>query len=245
MLGNTHNLVANLALTCLSQPERHILYPRWGGIEEGAILSDRFKIQWEIESVDSKEKQLVHRCWVDSDDKKNHGCLTRAANHAEGSVSFTEAYLDGDLEGAYDEVSFLENLGMFLGIASHHIADLCTPVHVGHKIDYKRLGYPSLSKLHSKVERDIFRYQNQASVKMHRPKIVDLSEKHFRKIAEETYENLFLKLEHVYASKIENELLNISSTVISCAVKHTSNVWHTVLSNTRMTDKKWSMEALI
>ena len=58
MLGKTHQLVANLSLACLSQKERHIMYPRWGGIESGATLSDEFRIMWEIEEVGSDKKQL-------------------------------------------------------------------------------------------------------------------------------------------------------------------------------------------
>lgn len=92
MLGKTHQLVANLSLACLSQKERHIMYPRWGGIESGATLSDEFRIMWEIEEVGSDKKQLVHRCYVDSKDPKNHGCITRSLNHAEACIGFIESY---------------------------------------------------------------------------------------------------------------------------------------------------------
>ena len=46
MRGDSHCFVANLALACLTEKERHILYPRWGGIEAGATLSDHFRIMW-------------------------------------------------------------------------------------------------------------------------------------------------------------------------------------------------------
>ena len=245
MLGKTHLLVANLSLACLSQIERHILFPRWGGIESGATLSDEFKIMWEPVKAGSKSKQLVHRCYVDSNDIKNHGCITRASDHAEGSISFINDYLNGDLDCAYNEVEFLENLGMFLGITSHHIADLCTPVHVGHKINFKDLDYPSLSKFHNKVERDIFRFQNQSSVKISKPKIIKISENYFWSIAEETYKSGFLNLEAYYKKKDKQSIINMSSQVVSNAVKHTTNVWHTVLYRTKMTEKQWSMQPLI
>ena len=87
MLGKTHILVANISLACLNQKERHILYPRWGAIEAGATLSDELKIMWEPEAA-GFPRQLVHRCYVDSTDIKNHGCVTRAWDHAEGSISF-------------------------------------------------------------------------------------------------------------------------------------------------------------
>ena len=49
MNGDAHVLVANLALAFIDEAQRHILYPRWGGIESGATLSDHFRIMWEIE----------------------------------------------------------------------------------------------------------------------------------------------------------------------------------------------------
>lgn len=241
MLGKTHQLVANLSLACLSQKERHIMYPRWGGIESGATLSDEFRILWEIEEVGSDKKQLVHRCYVDSKDTKDHGCVTRALNHAEGCIGFIESYSKEDST----EEEFLENLGMFMGITSHHIADLCTPVHVGHKINFKLLGYSSLARFHNKVERDIFRFQNKSSIKFSKPKLVDLSDKYFWNIANNTYNNIFLKLESVYETKEEQSIIDISSQVVSNAVKHTTDVWHTILHKTKMTKRKWTMQPLL
>ena len=241
MLGKTHQFVANLSLACLSQKERHIMYPRWGGIESGATLSDEFRIMWEIEELGSDKKQLVHRCYVDSKDSKNHGCVTRALNHAEGCIGFIESYSEEDST----EEDFLENLGMLMGITSHHIADLCTPVHVGHKIDFQNLGYSSLSRFHNKVERDIFRFQNKSSINFSKPKLVELSDKYFWNIANDTYNNIFLKLESIYETKDEQSIIDISSQVLSNAVKHTTDVWHTILHKTKMTKRKWTMQPLI
>jgi hypothetical protein len=139
MLGNSHCFVAMISMACLSEQQRRILYPRWGGIEAGATLSDHFRIMWEPDSPNSKKKSLVHRCYIDSKDPKDHGCVVRALDHSAGSIDFIRSYFKGELVGAYNEIEFLENLGMFLGVASHHISDLCTPPHVGHKIDFKKL----------------------------------------------------------------------------------------------------------
>ncbi len=244
MLGETHVLVANISLACLSQEERHILLPRWGGLESGATLSDEFRIMWEPVTAGSKQKQLVHRCYVDSDFEKDHGCVTRAVDHANGSISFIKDYLKGDLDDAYNEVEFLENLGMFLGIASHHIADLCTPIHVGHKIDFKSLGYPTLSRFHSKTERDILRNHRQLRTKLAKPKMVDLTTEYFWDIARYTYENHFLKLEGIYRKGNTESILDMSSEIVSNAIRHTVNVWHTIMAKTGMTKQKWSMQPL-
>ena len=193
MNGDSHRFVANLALACLNTDERHIFYPRWGGIEAGATLSDDFRVMWEPESVDSLDRQLVHRCYVDSPNAQDHGCVTRSLDHAEGAIGFIHEQLAGTL-GGYTEDEFVENLGMFLGILCHHVADLCTPVHVGHDIDFSSLGHGSLKKFHQQVERDIDRYRTVARIQLVKPRRVKISKAYFRRIAETTYQESFLKL---------------------------------------------------
>jgi hypothetical protein len=244
MNGSTHQLVANLSLACLTMDERHILYPRWGGIESGATLSDDFRIMWEPESI-GLPRQLVHRYFVDSENPKDHGCVTRAWDHATGCISFIEDFLAGKLKGSYSEDEFLENLGMFLGIASHHIADLCTPVHVGHKMDYSKVGSESPSRFHSQVERDITRFTPKASITLCKPHEVSLSKKYFQKLAVDSYEQTFLLLEDIYASEDQNRKVEMTSLIISNGVKHTADVWHTVLVSSGMLKRTWSMHPLL
>jgi hypothetical protein len=245
MNGSSHRLVANLALACLNGKQRGILFPRWGGIEAGANLSDEFRIMWEPVEAGSKAKQLVHRCYVDSDNPKDHGCMTRALDHAEGSIGFINDYLAGELEGAYTEDEFLENLGMFLGIACHHICDLCSPVHVGHKIDYKSLGYKSFARFHGRVERDLERLSKQVSLKLRKPKSVKFTNEYFWGIAQETHDKVFLRLEDAYTSKAKEILSELASSSVSLAVNHTVDTWHTIISATKMQDRDWSMQPLL
>lgn len=244
MLGDSHVLVANLALASLTEKERHILYPRWGGIESGATLSDHFRIMWESVEPGSKEKQLVHRCFVDSQNTKDHGCITRSLDHAEGSIAFITDYLS-EPNDSYTEDEFLENLGMFLGIACHHIADLCTPVHVGHLINFRSLGCSTLARFHNRVERDIRRLERKASIRLPKPQTIVISSDYFWEIAKETYEQIFIPLQDVYMGNEEKAKLNMVTNVITSAVKHTANIWHTVLTKTKMTERKWSMQPLL
>jgi len=217
MTGETHKFIANMALACLDIKKRYILYPRWGGIESGAVISDEFRILWEIEEVGSKKKQLVHRGYVYSDDPKDHGGITRVFDHSVGSISFINDYLADGLEG-YTEEEFLENLGIFGGgVASHHIADLCTPVHVGNKIDFKKAGFKSIR----------------------------LSKKYFWNIAQETYDKHFVQLETLYKKNNQDMLLNMVFDANSSGIRHTRDVWHTVLTKTNMTKRKWSFQPLI
>jgi len=244
MLGDTHELIANLAIACLNPDERTILCPRWRGIEAGATLSDHFRIMWEPEAAGSESKQLVHRCFVDSENPKDHGCITRVWDHASGCLGFIKDYKDGELEGVYDEVSFLENLGMFLGITSHHIADLCTPVHVGREIDCRALGHASLASLHKKVERDIQRMSRQ-EVRLCVPRGVNPTKDYFWSIAKEVYEKHFVSLPQIYGQPREDIISQMVSSVISLAVTHTADVWHTILTESQMTEHKWSLQPLI
>lgn len=245
MNGSTHRLVTMLAMACLSDDERRVLYPRWGGIDAGATLSDEFRIMWEPRDAENQNRELVHRCFVDSSDPKDHGCVTRSLDHLEGSISFIQSYLDGELEGSYSEDEFLENLGMFLGVLCHHVADLCTPVHVGHGIDHARLGIRSAKAFHSKVERDIGRLASRCSFQMFPATLVDISREHYWAIAQETYDTAFVRLEWAYHADGDDALLELVSKCVPSAVRHTRDLWHTILCRTDMPSRKWSMQPLM
>jgi hypothetical protein len=245
MRGDSHCFVANLALANLIENERHILYPRWGGIEAGATLSDHFRIMWESIEPGSKNRQLVHRCFIDSKNSKDHGCITRALDHTVGSISFIKDFMKGELNEAYTEDEFLENLGMFLGIASHHVTDICTPVHVGYIIDVRSLGYRSLNQFHIQLERDILRLQNQAKINLQKPKLVKFTQEYFWRIASDIYERYFTRLKDIYTQNGQDGVLNMVSGVLSAAVNHTADVWHTVLKTSKMTQRQWSMQPLL
>jgi len=243
--GSSHKFVAMVAMACLDDAERHILYPRWGGVEAGATLSDEFRIMWEPASATSKDKELVHRCFVDSDDPKDHGCVTRAMDHSEGSISFIRSYLNGELEGSYNEVEFLENLGMFMGVLSHHVADLCTPVHVGSKMDFRRAGVCSRKAFHSKVEQDIDRLMRRCTLQMLPSELVELSRTHYWGIAEMTYRSGFLQLESIYQRRDTDALADLVSLTISRAITHTRDLWHTIFEQGNMLGRTWSMQPLL
>ena len=161
---------------------------------------------------------------------------------AHGEVE-AHVFLDdrGVLDRAGEVVDeFLNDLGMFMGIASHHIADLCTPVHVGHKLDFKKVGAKSARRFHGKVERDIGRLAKRVSLQLHPPKIVEFSRDFFWGIAKEAYDSTFLKLEAIYSDNDEDGLLEMTSIAVTSAVGHTRDVWHTVFTETDMTSTKWS-----
>lgn len=232
-----------LALACMNEKEKGILYPRWSGIEAGATLSDDFRIMWEPESARSDRRQLVHRCFIDSDDPKDHGCVTRALDHAEGSIAFIRDWMK-DPKG-YTENEFLENLGMFLGIASHHIADLCTPIHVGHRLEAKSLGFRSVKALHSRIEADIDRQSHRARLQLRPEQRIEISGQFFWDVAEHTYKTWYIRLADVYSPVREDVLIRMASDVLSSAVRHTRDVWHSIIASTEMTSRTWSRQPLL
>lgn len=241
MNGHCHTLVANFALACLPFEERQVLRPRWNGLEAGATLSDEFRVMWDIAEAGKSRRHLIHRCYVDSDNPKDHGCATHAMDYATGSQGFVESYMAGEMDDAYpSEESFLENLAMFLGVASHHIADLCTPVHVGHKMDHRRAGAKSAAAFHHKFERQMGVLVNSASIELKKLAIVELDHEYFWGIAQATYEGMFLPLEDIYASDDKDAKLEITSRSLSAAVQNTADVWHTVLSSSGVAERKWS-----
>ncbi len=244
LTGKTHTFVAMLAMACLDPDERRIVYPRWGGIEAGATLSDDFRIMWEPESLESPGRSLVHRCFVDSPDAKDHGCVTRALDHVEGSISFTKSYLAGELD-TYSEEDFLENLGMFLGIACHHIADLCTPCHVGQGLDCTAMGFKSRKSFHQRLERDIERLSAKAGLRLSPARIVVPTRDFFWGIASDIYTEQYLRLPAVYGDETGTVRLDMVSAVLSAAVAHTRDMWHAVFQATDMTKRQWSLQPLL
>ena len=237
-------MIAAIALACLDEECHQILYPRWRGILDGATLTDDTRAYWDPMG-DTKRKHLVHRCFVDSDDPKDHGAIEHLFNYSTGTVEFVPLFLNGSLKDAYDEVSFLENFGMYIGIVSHHICDLCTPVHVGHKLNYERLGFPSLSRFHSQVERDIAQYVRTGQVTIPEPSKVSLTEEYFWMIAKTTYAEHFTVLEDIYRDKDQEAVIAMSRRVSSRALKHTVDVWSTIISESGIKEHKWTTEPLI
>ncbi len=240
-----HNLVVNVALACQEPEHRRILFPRWKGLEAGATVSDEFRAIWDIAAAGEQRKHLVHRAYVDSDDPKDHGAARHALDYSTGSLSFAETYLAGELRDAYTtEECFLENLAMFLGIVSHHVADMCTPVHVGHKMDYRRAGSRSAAAFHKKFERQMGRLAYRARLTIKKPEVVDLTHEYFWSIAECAYAELFLPLESIYAENDQDGKRTVTSKALSLAVQHTADIWHTVLTRSGMADQEWSESPL-
>ena len=241
MRRNSHLLIAMMAMSCLSTKERYILYPRWAGIDDGATFSDDFRIMWEADILNSNEKVLVHRCYVDSNLNKDHGCSHRTFMYADGAIDFIEKCSNDSVSTSEEE--FLETLGLYLGIICHHIGDLCTPLHVIKNVSTKEMKFKSRKSLHDRMERDFDKCSLEALVKLEKAEKVELSQEYFWEIAKYTHENYSTKLPEIYQSK--DSIHQMVSDLLSKAIKHTRDVWHTVLHESKMTDRNWSFQTLV
>lgn len=68
---------------------------------------------------------------------------------------------------------------------------------------------------------------------------------HKSDVANFKYYNCYLKLENIYKERSETKIIEMTSNVLSLAVEHTMNIWHTILTNTQMIRKKWSLMPLL
>ena len=64
-------------------------------------------------------------------------------------------------------------------------------------------------------------------------------------VAERTYESAFPRLLTAYGQPDSGPLIDMASLTISSAVMHTRDVWHTILVQTYMTDRQWSLQPLL
>ena len=110
----------------------------------------------------------------------------------------------------------------------------------------KGLGFNYGIRQHdSQVERDIDRSLFSSQIQFYKPKIVNLTKPYFKSIAQNTYNNHFLNIENIYFDKNKEEVQKMVSQILSNSIKYTTDVWHTVLSKSKMTDRKWSMQPLL
>ena len=54
-----------------------------------------------------------------------------------------------------------------------------------------------------------------------------------------------IRLEDIYVGNDESSKIDMTSMVISESLKHMADVWHTILTRSGMTDRKWSYKPLL
>jgi hypothetical protein len=206
MYRHAHLRVATLAAEAMPPDYTAIMAQLWDGIDTGATLPDEIGILWDTDEQEGViNRVLMHRCYMDSDKPRDRGCPIQIARYATGIPGFFDLWASGGLSGdrpedAYDEEEFFVNAGSYLGVVAHHIADLHTPVHVGRNLDLSKTGYRQSSGFHSRVDADMDRAAKAVEViRPHRARPVELTSTHFEHVAQQTYDDFFLKLPEVYS----------------------------------------------
>ncbi len=232
MKSFAHLRVAALAAGVMPAGLRSVIQQLWDGIETGTTLTDEFLWFWDTDDHKGTISQiLMHRCYMDSDSPNDRGCPLQIVRYARGIPGFFEEYAAGGLHD-YEEESFMVNAGAYLGVVSHHVADLHTPVHVGCRLPMSTVGYKTRQGFHSRVEADLdYTARTVASIKPYVPSSIVLSDEAFLAVAQRMYEEFYLKLPTVYGPPTSRDVrTQFFQDCVSCAAKVTADVWTTVFA---------------
>ncbi len=231
VLGNTHERIAAKALDYEPGWLQGILRPQWEWLQGGATLTDLARTYWEPDdSLDKGQSSLVHSYFIDKADPRRRGAIAQIIRYVKGTVSFIEE-VGKEAEGWESRDQFHGQVALYLGILSHHIADLNTPVHVGHALNSELERITSNKDFHKYYERELEKYSRQADLISHRePNSVRLESATFETMARKTYEEVYLQLPSFYANREENEnqIRELAHSCFVRAVEITADLWYTI-----------------
>lgn len=237
MRAAAHLRVVSLAVEVMPRPFAALLGRLREGIECGATLPDEFRSYWDVDGGPGRNRVLMHRCYVDSEERRDHGCPVQVRRYVEGAPRFFEDWAEGKLNGCYDVESFALNAGAFLGVLSHHVCDLWTPVHVGCSIPPSALGYKTRAGLHSRVEADLDRAARRVdTILPYAPSKLDLTVGALETVAQAVFDRYYLRLSGIYpAAGSPDVRAQFLEPCIRGAAQSTADAWLTVLRAVRAT----------
>lgn len=235
MRGASHLAIVKLAASVMPTEYSGFLSRLQEGIKEGASLTDEFRWYWEMDDGNVGRRIRMHRCYMDSDDHRDHGCPVQIVRYATGIPGLLEGWVDGTLADLYDDDElFFLNAGSYFGIVSHHIADLCTPVHVGHAVHPTVFGYRSRAGLHSRVEADLDRAAASIdSLQPFTPQPNLPTVQTLESVASKIYRDFYLRMASVYRPLQPAPVrAAFFSGCIVAAAKLTAEIWLGILTST-------------
>ncbi len=227
-----HLKVCELARDAMPEEQRPFVSVMWEGIQAGAERPDDFLLDGEPGNQQDAS-QRMHKCYVDSNDPKDRACPIEIARYATSTVSFLEGFARGELDETCDETEFRLKCGSLLGVVSHLVADLWTPVHLGRSLQPSDLPYQHRRGLHWAVEADL---DNAAAgiegPVEHRPQRVTLDSAHFSRLGSQLYRRLYLRLPIIYGKNRWAEgTLRFAEACVTGAACSTADIWHTIASS--------------
>ncbi len=237
MKAQSHQKVVALAVESAPSRLRPLLDHMRDGIDLGASLTDEFRMYWDMDNSGKKTRVRMHRCYMDSSDPKDRGCAVQITRYVDGIPGFFDQWESGELEGAYDEEEFLVNAGAFLGVLSHHIADLHTPVHVGSSLPLSSVGYRKRAGLHSRVEADLdYAAATIDGISPYTPRPQEFNIDMLETTAQRIFDDYYLRLSDIYGPLASPPIrAAFFAGCIVDAAKLTADSWMTVFGRV---DKK-------
>ena len=231
MRAAAHLRVVSLALEVMPKPFAALFGRLREGLDCGATLPDEFRSYWDLDDGPGRNRVLMHRCYVDSKRRRDRGCPVQVVRHVEGIPGFFEDWANGRLDGCYDYGSFAVNAGAFLGVLSHHICDLWTPVHVGCSMPPSAFGYKTRAGLHSRVEADLDRAARRVdTILPYAPSRMGFTIGALEAVARGVFDRYYLRLSAIYpAAGWPDGRAQFLEPCIRGAARLTADAWLTVL----------------
>lgn len=210
MIGKSHIKISHLMLQHLNPSFSCILQRFIEIYETGVEVPDKY-IMWHCDPLTPTEKgnqpkrHLVHRYYLDVDDSFNRkGRLIEMIwLYTDGIVSFIQD--DLETSTAYPTIeNLVENWVLHIGMLTHFLGDICTPLHVGicNSNHFREL---SGKKYHSKIEQALWRYHKNQDVNELDIKKCNLNTKQLIGIAKTTY-NDYMLLVNLYPVQPETKI---------------------------------------
>lgn len=226
MFGSTHEHLVSNAIELTSSPMKEFLK-----LEEDTAIAcctffDYFHSFYGIpmdNEIDPNQKKIpFHRYYYDEDSDKKGGLVGYLFQYIDGTINYIQ---DGDIN---DGIDWAGHLGMI----SHFIGDICTPVHVGSKLNKELIG---ISKnIHSKIERDMEKYSKSLSIQeLPNPKTIDVSYDNIFSFGRNIYSKYYLNLKSIYSNNVVEAMCY---EIYQLAVYTNTRIWNTMLLSTGVSE---------
>jgi len=223
MIGKSHIKISHLMLQYLNPSLSCILNRFIDTFEDGVFVPDKH-IMWHCDPAEPAEnknppKHLVHRYYIDIDDSfdRKGRLLEMIWMYTDGIISFVQ---DGaEVSSAYPTIdNLVENWVLYVGMLTHFLGDICTPLHVGICQDnhFKEIAG---KKYHSKIEQALWNYHKNHNINDIDIMKCNLNTKQLTEIAQKTYED-YLLLVNLYPLQPEtkNDFRDLSERLLERSV---------------------------
>ncbi len=229
MDGLTHIWVCVKAKALLPEGFQVFLQQEWDWLECAVTLPDSH-LRYDTTNADEldtefKKRFPVHRYNCDAQVPHGYGLVGQAWRYFEGSISFIQDCRDGVTSNPnyyYGQTAF------YMGMLCHFIGDLCTPVHVGSRLDHQLVELFG-NYFHQRIEARLRRVSQNLEMKL-MPSIqpIPIGRSFFESIARDFAYPIYQELPSLVANLVvlDKQL----ARVLLRSVKDTATAWVSLLT---------------